>query len=224
VTFAVKVVGYRELGNDFPWGTEPLVEPGQGEITLLLAKWRDGEPSAFEQLVPLVYSHLHQVAAAYIKRERSPGELQATALVDEVCMRLISQKKVDWADRTHFYTFAAKVMRMILTDHARSTIAQKRGGGIQHVALNEQIPWVKIGSESLIDLNRALDDLNAMDPYKVQLVELRFFLGCTAEETAALMQVSKATVDRDLKFIKSWLYRRIYPDAVSAALEHPAKS
>jgi RNA polymerase sigma factor (TIGR02999 family) len=113
---------------------------------------------------------------------------------------------------------------MILTDHARGNIAQKRGGGAQHIPLNEQIPWIRIGSESLIDLNRALDDLNAIDPYKVQLVELRYFLGCTAEETAALMQVSKATVDRDLKFIRSWLYRRVYPDAVPDIAEHSPKT
>jgi RNA polymerase sigma factor (TIGR02999 family) len=196
---------------------ESIVKPAQGEITLLLAKWRDGESSAFDQLMPLVYPHLREVAAAYIKRERNPGELQATALVDEVCMRLIGQKKADWADRAHFYTFAAKVMRMILTDHARNNYAQKRGGGAEHVPLNKEIPWIRIGSESLIDLNRALDDLNAMDPYMVQIIELRYFLGCTAEETAALMQVSKATIDRDLKFIRSWLYRRLYPDVASAA-------
>jgi RNA polymerase sigma factor (TIGR02999 family) len=111
---------------------------------------------------------------------------------------------------------------MILTDHARSNLAQKRGSSIQHVVLNEQIPWIQIGSESLIDLNRALDELSAIDPYKVQLVELRFFLGCTADETADLLQVSKATVDRDLRFIKSWLYRRIHPSAVSDAAEHAA--
>jgi RNA polymerase sigma factor (TIGR02999 family) len=190
------------------------VDPAQGEVTQLLAKWRDGEPSAFDDLMPLVYPHLHQVAAAYISRERNPGELQATALVDELCLRLIHQKKADWADRAHFYTFAAKVMRMILTDHARSNYAQKRGSGVQHVPLNDQIPWVEIGSESLLDLNNALDELGAMDPRKVQLIELRYFLGCTAEETAAVMQTSKATVDRDLRFIKSWLYRRIYPDAI----------
>jgi len=174
--------------------------------------------------MPLVYPHLREVAAAYIKRERKPGELQATALVDEVYLRLINQKKADWADRVHFYTFAAKVMRMILTDHARSNYARKRGGGAPHVPLNREIPWIKIGSESLIDLHRALDDLSAIDPYMVHLVELRYFLGCTAEETAALLEVSKATVDRDLKFIKSWLYRRLYPDAVPEALEHSTKT
>lgn len=199
------------------------MEPVPGEITLLLAKWKDGEPSAFEQLMPLVYPHLREVAAAYIRRERDPGELQATALVDEVCLRLINQKKASWSDRAHFYTFAAKLMRMILTDHARGNAAQKRGGGAHHVPLNRDIPWIKIGSESLIDLNRALDELNGINAYNVQLVELRYFLGCTAEETAALLQVSKATVDRDLKFIKGWLYRRLYPDAVPEALEHSAK-
>lgn len=198
------------------------MESAQGEITLLLAKWKDGEPSAFEQLLPLVYAHLHHVAAAYINRERTPGEFQATVLVDELCLRLIRQKKADWADRTHFYTFAAKVMRMILTDHARSNHAQKRGSSIQHVALSEQIPWIKIGSESLIDLNRALDELNEIDPYKVQLVELRFFLGCTAEETADLLQVSKATVDRDLKFTKSWLYGRIHASAIPGLAKQAA--
>jgi len=191
------------------------VEPASGEVTLLLAKWRDGNPTAFDQLLPLVYPHLHKVAAAYISRERNPGDLQATALVDELCLRLINQKKAEWADRAHFYTFAAKVMRMILTDHARANYARKRGGDARHVPLNEQIPWVKIGGESLIDLSRALDELSAMDPYKVQLIELRYFLGCTAEETASIMELSKATVDRDLKFIKSWLYRRLHPNSIS---------
>ena len=197
----------------FSIGSERLVEPLQGEVTLLLSKWRDGDSSAFEQLMPLVYAHLHKVAAAYINRERNPGELQATALVDEVCLRLIKQKKANWTDRVHFYTFAAKVMRRILTDHARSNCAQKRGSGIRRVPLNDQIPWVIIGSESLIDLGRALDELSAIDPDKVQLVEMRYFLGCTAEETATMMQVSKTTVDRDLKFTKSWLYRRLHPNS-----------
>ena len=200
------------------------MSPTQGEVTILLGKWREGDLSAFEQLIPLVYSHLHRVAASYINRESFPGELQATALVDEVCLRLINQKKADWADRAHFYTFAAKVMRLILTDHARANCAQKRGGGVRPVPLNDQIPWVKIGSESLIDLDRALDALSAIDPSKVKLVEIRYFLGCTAEETAAMMQVSKATVDRDLKFIRSWLYRRLYPDAVAQAEEHSSEN
>ncbi len=185
--------------------------PSRGEITLLLAKWRDGEPSAFDELMPLVYPHLREVAAAYVRRERNPDVLQATSLVHELYLRLLNQKKAAWEDRQHFYTFAAKVMRMILIDHARVNQTQMRGGGSVHVPLSDDLSWVDVGSAELLDLNRALDELGPIDSYKVQLVELRYFLGCTAEETAELMQVSKATVDRDLKFVKSWLYRRIHP-------------
>jgi len=190
------------------------VDPVKGEITVLLGKWKEGESSAFEQLMPLVYPHLREVAAAYVRRERNPDVLQATSLVNELYLRLLNQKQAAWDDRRHFYTFAAKVMRMILIDHARGNQAQIRGGGLQRVPLNEDLAWINIGSPELLDLNRALESLAAIDPYKVQLVELRFFLGCTSEETASLMGVSKATVDRDLKFIKSWLYRRLHPDGV----------
>ena len=186
-----------------------------GEITLLLERWRNGEDCVFEQLMPLVYPHLRQVAAAYIRRERNPDVLQATALVHELYLKLLNQKKVEYQDRRHFYTFAAKVMRMILIDHARGNQAQMHGGGIIHVPLSDDLPWVHVGDEDLLELNRALDELNAIDPYKVQLVELRYFLGCTAEETAVLVQSSKATVDREMRFIKSWLYRRLYPDSTS---------
>jgi RNA polymerase sigma factor (TIGR02999 family) len=188
------------------------LEPAKGEITVLLARWKNGESSAFEELMPLVYPHLREVAAAYVRRERNPDVLQATSLVNELYLRLLNQKKADWADRRHFYTFAAKVMRLILIDHARGNQSQMRGGGLQRVPLNDDLAWIEIGSAQLLDLNHALEELAVIDPYKVQLVELRYFLGCTTEETAALVGVSKATVDRDLKFIKSWLYRRIHPE------------
>ena len=193
------------------------MQPAKGEITLLLGKWKDGEAAAFEELMPLVYPHLRQVAAAYVRRERNPDLLQGTVLVHELYLRLLSQKKADWEDRRHFYTFAAKVMRMILIDHARESQAQIRGGGLERVPLSDDLSWVNIDSPELLDLNRALDELGALDAEKVQLVELRYFLGCTAEETASLMQVSKATVDRELKFIKSWLYRRIRPGVAADA-------
>ena len=186
------------------------MQPARGEITLLLAKWKDGEPSAFEELMPLVYPHLRQVAASYVRRERNPDVLQATVLVHELYLRLLNQKKADWEDRRHFYTFAAKVMRMILIDHARETQAQSRGGDRERIPLSDDLAWIDIDSPELLDLNRALDELAALDAVKVQLVELRYFLGCTAEETAALMQISKSTVDRELKFVKSWLYRRVH--------------
>jgi RNA polymerase sigma factor (TIGR02999 family) len=185
------------------------VDPSPGDITLLLLRWKQGEPEAFEQLMPLVYPRLCQIAASYIRRERNPDLLQATALVHEVYLRLIEQKQAVWEDRAHFYTFAAKVMRRILTDHARSADAEKRGGGGERVPLSEQIPWVQVGGESMVELNRALDELEAIAPQRVQLVELRFFLGCTAKETGEILHISKATVDREVKFVKSWLYRRI---------------
>lgn len=190
------------------------MKAAQGEITRLLLKWNEGEPQAFDQLMPLVYPHLREVAAAYVRRERNPGVLQATSLVHELYLRLLNQKKADLEDRNHFYTFCAKVMRLILIDHARGNQAQRRGGGLQHVPLSDDLPWVDVGSPEIIELNIALDELNEIDKYKVQLVELRYFLGCTSEETASLMHISKATVDRDLKFIRSWLYRRLYPEAI----------
>src|SRR5579863_8677848 len=188
-----------------------------GEITLLLARWRDGEDSVFEQLIPLVYPHLRQVAAAYIRRERNPDLLQATALVHELYLKLLNQKKVAYEDRQHFYTFSAKVMRRILIDHARGNQAEIRGGGSIHVPLSEELSWVDVGSPELLELNRALDELGAIDPHKVQLVELRYFLGCTADETAALMGSSKATVDREMKFIRTWLFRRLHPEGGGSA-------
>jgi len=195
------------------------LEPAKGEITLLLARWRDGEASAFNELTPLVYAHLREVAAAYVRRERNPDVLQATALVNELYLRLLKQKKAEWDDRRHFYAFAAKVMRMILIDHARENQAQMRGGGRMRVPLSDDLAWVNIGSPELLDLNRALEELGEIDPHKVQLVELRYFLGCTAEETASLMRVSKPTVDRELRFIKSWLYRRIHPGVTEDAMK-----
>ena len=183
--------------------------PVMGEITVLLAKWRDGEASAFDELVPLVYPQLRQMAAGYVHREMNPDIVQGTVLVHELYLRLLNQKKAGWDDRRHFYIFCARMMRMILIDHALENQIKMRGGHSKCVPLNEEILWVKIDSPELLDLNRALDELGALDPDKVKLVELRYFLGCTAEETAELMLVSKATVDRELKFIKGWLYQRI---------------
>jgi len=188
------------------------LQPNRGEITVLLAKWKEGEPSAFQELMPLVYPHLREVAAAYIRRERNPDVLQGTALVHELYMRLLSQKNGVGEDRGHFYAFAAKVMRRILIDHAREMQALTRGGDLDRVPLNDELAWVNIDSAELLDLDRALDELGQSDAAKVQLVELRYFLGCTVDETADLMHRSRSAVNRDLKFIRGWLYMRLYPD------------
>jgi RNA polymerase sigma factor (TIGR02999 family) len=191
------------------------------DITILLRKWEAGEADALEQLIPLVYPQLRQVAAAYMGREKRKDLLQPTALVHELYLKLIQQKRVAWEDRRHFYVFSARSMRMILIDHARSQQAQSRGSGIVPVPLNEALAWVEIGSPELIELDMALEELHAIDPAKVRLVEMRYFLGCTAEETAALLDISKATVDRELRFIKAWLFQRLYPDRPTPkAIEH----
>ena len=184
----------------------------QGEITLLLAKWREGEAKAFEDLIPLVYPHLREVASAYLRRERNPGVMQATSLVHELYLRLLNQNRTVLADRAHFYTFAAKVMRLILIDHARETQAQRRGRGIQHVPLSPDIPWVEIGSPDVLELNIALDEFEKLDPARLQVVELRYFLGCTVDETSELLGKSNATVHRDLQLVRAWLYRRLHHD------------
>ncbi|MEO6924812.1 MAG: ECF-type sigma factor [Bryocella sp.] len=182
------------------------------EITLLLRKWETGQPEALEELMPLVYPQLREVAAAYIRRERQPDMFQATMLVNELYLRLVHQRKAGWEDRHHFYAFAARMMRMILIDNARSNQASMHGGGATHVPLNEDLVWVGIGSPDMLDLNRALEELELLDPTKVRAIELRYFLGCTSEETATLMQVSKAKVDRDLRFARTWLFERMFPD------------
>lgn len=188
------------------------MQPTGGEITVLLAKWKEGERSAFQELMPLVYPHLRQLAAAYVRRERNPDVLQGTALVHELYMRLLNQKNGVGEDRGHFYAFAAKVMRRILIDHAREMQAQTRGGNLQRVALSEDLAWVHIDSPELLDLDQALDELGQLDASMVQLVEERYFLGCTIEEIADLAQVSISTVNRDLKFVRSWLYSRLHLD------------
>ncbi len=133
--------------------------PELGDITVLLNQWRDGDTRAFEQLVPLVYPRLRELAGAYLRRERVPGVMQPTSLVHELYLRLVSQKKAEWADRAHFFTFAAKIMRMILIDNARSLQAQRRGGGAEHVPLNDDIAWIAIGSAEMLELNQALEVL-----------------------------------------------------------------
>ncbi|MGD0095112.1 MAG: ECF-type sigma factor [Terracidiphilus sp.] len=180
---------------------------------MLLRKWKGGDTSAFDTLVPLVYPHLRLVARAYLHRERDPDVLHATVLVHELYLRLLKQKKADWQDRQHFYTFCARMMRMILIDNARESKAKMRGSYSQ--PLSDDLSWIGIDGPELLDLSRALDELDSINNEMVKLVELRYFLGCTTEETAALLKLSKATVNRQLRFIKSWIYVRICPGAAA---------
>jgi len=187
-----------------------------GEITILLRRWQGGDQTAVQDLMPLVYPHLHQVAGAFLRRESAADTLQPTALLHEVYLKLLHQRKASWNDRAHFYTFAAKLMRRILADYARAAQAEKRGGKLPCVPLSAEIPWVNVNSPEILDLNRALDELEAIDPRKVRLVELRYFLGCTVAEAAEQLGISVATAERDLTLLRSWLYSRLMVANASA--------
>lgn len=184
--------------------TEPA-----GDITQLLSDWKEGNRDAFDRLVPLVYNELRNIAIGLMRRERGGHTLQPTALLHELYFRLAQQRRLGVADRNHFYTFAAKLMRMILIDHARARNAQRRGGDAVRVSLSEDFSWIGQSEAELLDLNRALDRLEQLDARKTRMIELRFFLSFTVEEIAGILGVSKATIDRDLKFTRGWLYREL---------------
>ena len=185
-----------------------------GELTLLLRRWRDSDSDALEKLMPLIYEQLHAIAASYMRREREDHTLQPTALVNEVYLRLLNQRKIAWNDRAHFYTFAAHMMRNILKDHARVHLAEKRGGPWAiKLPLSDELAWSGGSPEQMLDLNRALDRLEQIDARKSQLIELRFFLALTMEEASDVLSISLATAERDLKFSRSWLHRELNPQA-----------
>jgi RNA polymerase sigma-70 factor, ECF subfamily len=184
---------------------------GTGEVTLLLQRWQKGDPEVLGALIPLVYQQLHAIAQGYMRRERGDHTLQPTALVNEVYMRLLNQRKVSWNDRVHFFVFAACIMRNILKDHARAYAADRRGGSMMHLPMSDELAWVGTSPEQLLDLNRALDKFELLDARKAQLVELRFFLALTMDEAADVLGISLATAERDLKFARSWLHRELNP-------------
>ena len=185
--------------------------PPPREITRLLHRWKDGDREALASLASLAYDDLRAIATGYLRRESTGHTLQATALVNELYLRLARVKGIELVDRRHFYTFTAQLMRMILIDHARQTNALKRPGSASRVPLHEEMAWIDASSEEMLSLDEALNELEAVDERKVRVLELRFFLGCTNEEAAQLLNVSRPTVDRDLEFAKAWLYRRLSP-------------
>ena len=197
-----------------------MSERKQGEITRLLHDWRKGDSEAFEQLMPLVYTELRHIAAGLMRRERGDHTLQPTALLHELYFRLVQQQRgaSEWGDRAHFFTFAAKLMRMILVDYARAHGAQRRGGDFMKLPLSDDLSWLGQQESDIIDLDRALEKLEQLDPRKARIVELRFFICCSVDEIAENLKISKATVDRDLKFIRGWIYRelRVKPPAKAA--------
>lgn len=178
-------------------------------MTALLSAWRKGNHDAEEQLFQLVYADLHRLAARYMARERPGHTLQATALINEAYIRLIDIEQIHWQDRSHFFAVAARVMRRILVDSARARRYQKRDGGAENISLDEALLVTRRRSSDLVALDDALFALAAKDERKSRVVELRFFGGLSADETAEVLGVSSDTVLRDWRMAKVWLLREI---------------
>lgn len=178
-------------------------------ISQLLLRWSDGDSSAREKLMPLVYNELRRLARKYLRHERANHTLQPTALVNEAYLRLVDQHSVLWQNRAQFFGLAAKLMRNILVDHARSREAAKRGGQHYSVSVSELDRVSKSSEVDLVVLHEALERLAAYDSQKSRIVELRFFGGLTIEETAEVLDISHATVERDWKMARAWLRREL---------------
>ncbi|MGA6988611.1 MAG: sigma-70 family RNA polymerase sigma factor [Terriglobales bacterium] len=186
-----------------------MTGPSSSEITELLHAWRGGDRLALERLTPLVYEELHRMAKHYMARERNGHTLQTTALVNEVYLRLVKVKEVEWQDRAHFFAVSAQMMRRILTDFARSQGYEKRGGGARRVPLDEAFTVSAESTVDLVALEQALTRLEESDARKSKVVELRFFGGMTVEETAEVLQISSETVMRDWSMARAWLQREL---------------
>lgn len=181
------------------------------EVTQLLRQWRNGDNEALEQLTPLVYEELHRLAHRYIQRERAGHTLQTTALLNEAYVRLVEQTDVDWENRAHFFGVAAQIMRHILVDYARQHMSAKRGGEVQKFSLQEELVISRERAAELIALDDAMHALSKIYPRRSRVVELRYFGGLNNKEASELLNVSEATIERDWRFAKAWLYRELQP-------------
>lgn len=179
------------------------------EVTIFLKAWGGGNREARDQLLVLVYKEMRKLAAKYLKQQRPDHTLQPTALVHEAYLKLIDTSEINWQDRAHFFAVAAQTMRNILVDHARALAADKRGGGMRKIALDEISGTSKKQDVDLIDLNDALERLAAQDELQGRLIELRFFGGLTIEDTAEVLKISPATVKREWAMARAWLFREM---------------
>ena len=192
---------------------EPFHAAMGGEVTRMLRLWSVGDERAFDQLIPLVYDELHRMALRYLAGERSHISLQATGLVNEVCLRLLGWDQARWQNRAHFFGVSARMMRRVLVDIARRRRADRRGGtGAIRVPIDGiDVPAPQPGDD-LIAVDQAVEALSAEDPRKARVVELRFFGGLSMEETAETLGVSVRTVHNDWVFARAWLYRALTND------------
>lgn len=182
---------------------------GPGEITQLLGRWEQGEPGAVESLAPLVYDQLRAIAEAFLRNERPGHTLQATAVVNEVFLDLLRLRRLAMNARAHFFAFAAQLTRRVLIDSARKAKSEKRGVGWTRVPLDAELAWLSNETPDCPDLSVALNELGEFDPVKTRAIELHYFLGCTVAETAEVLQLSKSSVERGLRFSLVWLHGRL---------------
>jgi RNA polymerase sigma factor (TIGR02999 family) len=187
--------------------------PSSHNVTALLVAWGDGDESAFARLIPIVHDELHRIARACMAGERGDHTLQATALVNEAYLRLIDTQSVNWQNRAHFHAMAARLMRRILVDFARSKQYAKRGGGAVNVTLAPDVALSAEPGRDLVALNDALDALAKVDERKSRVIEMRFFGGMSVKETAQALHVSPETVMRDWKLAKAWLLRQLHSNS-----------
>lgn len=188
--------------------------PASGtDVTRLLAAWKNGDSSAGEKVMPLVYDELHRAAARAMRGEAVGHTLQPTALINEVYLRLVDQNGSSWQNRAQFFGVAAQMMRRVLVDHARGRLSEKRGGRAQTVSLDElhDVPQASAQSNDvdILALNEALEKLAALDPDQSRVVELRYFTGLSIDETAEALGISPATVKREWVIARAWLRREL---------------
>jgi len=178
-------------------------------VTQLLLRWSEGDKAALGKLMPLVYRELRRLAGHYMRRERPGHTLQASALVNEAYLRLVDYRRMQWQNRAHFFAVAAQAMRRVLVEHARSRQYAKRGGTAQRISLDDVAVLTDQQAAELVALDDALTSLEALDARKARIVELRYIGGLSIEESAETLGVSTATVERDWRSAKAWLYRAI---------------
>lgn len=178
-------------------------------VTQLLSDLQRGRTGAADDLLPLVYQELRRIAASYMRRERPNHTLQATALVHEAYMQLVDQTRVDWKNRAHFFGVAAQLMRRILVEHARAHHAQKRGGAAPRLSIEEVVNHFPQKELTLVALDDSLQELERLDQRQSKIVELRFFGGLTTQETAEVLGLSTATIEREWRAARAWLHSQL---------------
>jgi RNA polymerase sigma factor (TIGR02999 family) len=190
-----------------------LLMGGSPSISRLLIAWGRGEPAALEQLTPRVYDELHKLACAFLRRGRPNQSLQPTALINEAYLRLLDQSQpMEWENRAHFFGIAARLMRLILVDHARNHYAAKRGGAAATITLDDCMAVSAARPADVLEINEALDRLAAVDERKAKVIELRYFGGMDREEVASALGLTVPTVKRDLRLGEAWVRRFLAGD------------